>query len=160
MTALHSWLSFITDKVDYSLVWYQIKEIVPCSGANIWTRHDHVVTMPGLTNQEKNIGADFPWLCSKMVPCFEPGQEFQQLLKFNTLTCPLWEKIGIWNNLSCSILILSNFILSPIFICEYLRLISVWQDDIQVLGNDANEIQEFYKKYCASMSQISEKRNL
>ncbi|PUZ56354.1 hypothetical protein GQ55_5G289200 [Panicum hallii var. hallii] len=33
------------------------------------------------------------------------------------------------------------------------------QDDIQVLGNDANEIQQFYKKYCASMSQISEKRN-
>ncbi|CAL4963325.1 unnamed protein product [Urochloa decumbens] len=33
------------------------------------------------------------------------------------------------------------------------------QDDTQVLGNDANEIQHFYKKYCASMSQISEKRN-
>ncbi|KAG2598189.1 hypothetical protein PVAP13_5KG302007 [Panicum virgatum] len=32
------------------------------------------------------------------------------------------------------------------------------QDDIQVPGNDANEIQQFYK-YCASMSQISEKRN-
>ncbi|ONM41651.1 Callose synthase 7 [Zea mays] len=33
------------------------------------------------------------------------------------------------------------------------------QDDTQVLGNDANEIQQFYKKYCASMSHISKKRN-
>ncbi|KAL6607954.1 hypothetical protein ACP70R_041017 [Stipagrostis hirtigluma subsp. patula] len=33
------------------------------------------------------------------------------------------------------------------------------QDDTQVLGNDAKEIQQFYKEYCADMSRISEKRN-
>ena len=47
-----------------------------------------------------------------------------------------------------------------LFSSEHLKLISVWQDDTQVLGNDANEIQQFYKKYCASMRHISEQRNL
>ncbi|KAF2950556.1 callose synthase 7 [Oryza sativa Japonica Group] len=33
------------------------------------------------------------------------------------------------------------------------------QDDTQVMGNDAKEIQRFYKSYCAELSRISEKRN-
>uniref|UniRef100_A0A0E0JJS1 1,3-beta-glucan synthase n=1 Tax=Oryza punctata TaxID=4537 RepID=A0A0E0JJS1_ORYPU len=33
------------------------------------------------------------------------------------------------------------------------------RDDTEVMGNDAKEIQRFYKNYCAEMSRISEKRN-
>nr|CAB3477289.1 unnamed protein product [Digitaria exilis] len=49
---------------------------------------------------------------------------------------------------------------SPPPVDRYPFRVNLWlQDDTQVLGNDANEIQHFYKKYCAGMSQISEKRN-
>ncbi|TVU33970.1 hypothetical protein EJB05_15789 [Eragrostis curvula] len=33
------------------------------------------------------------------------------------------------------------------------------QDDTQVWGNDAKVIQQFYREYCASMNQVSERKN-